>query len=341
MREHRGLVSVLGALLLLLSGPLFAQRTIAPMIFGGEWVSQSAAPWAAQLFSKISESSQLILGEFCGASLIDLNYVLTAAHCLHNSETGAPFSSEAIYIEIDNVIFTHPYKRKYKAAEIHIHPSYEGSSNNYLHDIALIRLSKTAPSTTAILPVYSGLPEPTILLSAYGWGQTENKKETTSGILQSTRLQYVSSSSCYWDIDNSSLCAISPQNTEAEYGNDTCFGDSGGPLTYKVGGQEYLLGITSYSDRACGTKPMDGYEGTENDLPIPGVYLRPAAYQRWIDAIIQGEEPTEEDILPDIDTSEDSKTNTRRPPVDSSGSISGTAFTLLISLYLRRRLLRH
>src|SRR5699024_5708234 len=126
------------------------------------------------------------------------------------------------------------------------------------------------------------------------WGETEDG--ALSDVLLSTTLEYIPAEACSWEISQSSFCAVSPDaalNTRP-YGNDACIGDSGGPLTYHVSGTEMLLGITSYGARACGTHPMHHFNGDPNTLPIPGVYIHPAYYQRWIDCVQeQGTQCTE------------------------------------------------
>jgi secreted trypsin-like serine protease len=54
---------------------------------------------------------------------------------------------------------------------------------------------------------------------------------------------------------------------------DSCNGDSGGPLAYRIGDTEapwYLIGIVSYGTRKCG-------------VGIPGVYTKVTNYLDWIE----------------------------------------------------------
>lgn len=54
-----------------------------------------------------------------------------------------------------------------------------------------------------------------------------------------------------------------------EGGKDTCFGDSGGPLTCQQNGEKQLVGIVSFG-RGC-ARPN-----------YPGVYVRLTAVRDWI-----------------------------------------------------------
>src|SRR5699024_9681400 len=145
----------------------------------------------------------------------------------------------------------------HRAKAIFVHPLYQGSHDNYRHDIALIKLNNPAPSPVRPIEIYRQLPlTSSAPLTAYGWGETENGE--LSDTLLSTSLVYVPANACSWAINQSSFCAVSTAEglSQSEYGHDACVGDSGGPLTYRVNGKEMLLGVTSYGARACGTNPM-------------------------------------------------------------------------------------
>lgn len=70
-------------------------------------------------------------------------------------------------------------------------------------------------------------------------------------------------------IDKSQCCAYDPQAR-----NDSCHGDSGGPLQHFPGGTNMaeIVGIVSYGV-ACGTE-------------LPSVYTRIAFYLDWIESIV-------------------------------------------------------
>lgn len=55
-------------------------------------------------------------------------------------------------------------------------------------------------------------------------------------------------------------------------GKDTCFGDSGGPMTCQVNGINKLIGIVSFGED-CG-KPRH-----------PGVYSRTTSVRQWISVL--------------------------------------------------------
>lgn len=92
-----------------------------------------------------------------------------------------------------------------------------------------------------------------------------------SDILKKYHLKYVPYSLCqlrYRDvaisIDDSDICA-EPAGNQSQ---DTCDGDSGGPLICYQEGRAYIVGITSFGGSTCG------------DMQRPGVYRSvPTWYQ--------------------------------------------------------------
>lgn len=109
-------------------------------------------------------------------------------------------------------------------------------------------------------------------------GQDENKK--TTNIKQKLGVEYFDREECHRifsklgrNIDETNICA------GGEEDEDSCKGDSGGPLIAKVKvvnedkSEEdfyYLAGIVSFGSSDCGKKG------------VPGVYTNVAHYMNWI-----------------------------------------------------------
>src|SRR5699024_3375862 len=107
-------------------------------------------------------------------------------------------------------------------------------------------------------------------LHALGWGRTESS--SMSDTLRHANLDYVSPARCarHWDnLTEGQLCA-GEMNPAAGPAQDTCRGDSGGPLIYRKDGRAWLVGITSYGGERCASG-------------IPGVYTRVNRYLGWIE----------------------------------------------------------
>ncbi|XP_070141496.1 transmembrane protease serine 9-like [Drosophila kikkawai] len=224
-------------------------------IFGGVNATHGAFPWMAYLY--FNENTFL-----CGGSLIHKRIVLTAAHCIRNTEylsvrlgehyTASRAASSTVYrvtLAIRNRLY---------------------SKTEHIHDIGLLRLDREVMFNAYIKPVcIITNPRTVPYVSTYtatGWGRTENS--VISAVLQVVQLTDTDPNRCYeymkLRLGPEQICAFNPTG-------DTCSGDSGGPLVQIVnidGIWRYVqFGIVSY--------------GMENCMS-PGVYVRVHHYVDWI-----------------------------------------------------------
>ncbi|CAG0904701.1 unnamed protein product, partial [Cyprideis torosa] len=107
-----------------------------------------------------------------------------------------------------------------------------------------------------------------------GWGETATGN--TSNVLQQANIPVLTTSQCNAMIHSTPydgdkmLCA-------AAEGQNSCNGDSGGPLMIKEANQWYIFGIVSGgTDKECGTGR-------------PAIYTRIDHHYKWIDNILYGE----------------------------------------------------
>jgi len=116
---------------------------------------------------------------------------------------------------------------------------------------------------------------------AYGWGGLNPAATEYPDKLMKIELPIVSDEQCQsemtekgWDvtITEGMLCA------GGIGGEDSCGGDSGGPLTVDVDGQHVLVGDTSYGHQAgCA---QEGFYG---------VYAETAVFREWVDATMESD----------------------------------------------------
>lgn len=152
-------------------------------------------------------------------------------------------------------------------AELIPHEGYD-PDNQYIHDIALVRLAEpisNAPENFKVkLPLdgsYFATGTPSVLS---GWGLN-----ATGGIVQSTLqavdLQIFSAFDCDLlhrsKVHYTNICGGIPEG-----GKGQCSGDSGGPLFV----QGVQVGIVSWSVKPCTV------------APYPGVYTATSHYIKWI-----------------------------------------------------------
>jgi hypothetical protein len=245
-------------------------RELTPRIVGGTPVPANSTEflWLASLQSNSD-------GHYCGGSLIAPGYVLTAAHCLDDSDppdkvllgfTNLGRPGQAVTRTVTRVV---------------IHAEY--NSRTQKNDIALLQLS--APVTT-IKPVelVDNPSQQEAALSnavAAGWGVTRYDSNDVSNALREVTLPIQSYATCtakpsypsgvYRDVN---LCAGLVAG-----GKDSCQGDSGGPLLYKSGSVKKLIGVVSWGED-CG-KPYKY-----------GIYTRVSFYKTWLGRFISEFSPT-------------------------------------------------
>lgn len=232
-----------------------SRLTQQPRIVGGEEAQPGAWPWAAALTFRTSTGR---LFQYCGASLINPNWLLTAAHCdvqagdivllgRHDlSESGGES------IEVDYAL---------------THLRYNANTQD--NDISLVKLSSPSTGRPIVLtdPLDS-ISRPGDPATVIGWGALFYGGDT-SNTLQQVTIPIVSNEDCnavYGGITTNMICAGRDMG-----GQDSCQGDSGGPLMANNAGTWLQTGIVSF--------------GIGCALPgVPGVYTRVSQYLDWVDA---------------------------------------------------------
>ncbi|KAH8234171.1 hypothetical protein KR038_002788 [Drosophila bunnanda] len=156
---------------------------------------------------------------------------------------------------------------------------HHGYSNiNMKHDIGLLKLSQDIQFGLEVYPIciiqhpmMKSRVESMATFEAYGWGKTKTNRE--SELLQQVTLHRIDRSRCNRYLQNNPL--TSNQLCVGSRNRDTCWGDSGGPLTKKlpINGQELQIQVALVS---FGRVRCDG----------EGVYTDVSSYADWIQRTI-------------------------------------------------------
>ncbi|XP_077982628.1 uncharacterized protein LOC144437547 isoform X2 [Glandiceps talaboti] len=237
-------------------------------IYGGRAAKKRKWPWMAMLFDSNRKQT------FCGGVLLNRQWVITAAHCILNSETTR--DNLRIYLGKYYSSKTEREEREFKVEDVHPHPKFNQST--YDSDIALVKLFTSAELTDRITPVC--VPDVVVANNTLqsqksgwvtGWGRTKLKHDNVLGKLQQVRLQIVEHLQCakkYADaaITDNMFCALPAKRGQRK---DACSGDSGGPFVRKISGRWYLIGLVSWG-QGCA------------EPNFPGVYTTVSKFNDWI-----------------------------------------------------------
>uniref|UniRef100_A0A3Q3XDI1 Plasminogen n=1 Tax=Mola mola TaxID=94237 RepID=A0A3Q3XDI1_MOLML len=230
-------------------------------IVGGCESKPHSWPWQISL-----RNSQGV--HFCGGTLIDPQWVLTAAHCLESSPRPGAYR---VVLGIHKEEAREPSRQDRYLEKLVLGPNRA--------DIALLKLQIPALINDKVLPIC--LPEKDYIVPSgtecyvTGWGETRGTKG--EGLLKEAGFPVIENKVCnrpsYLNnrVRDHEMCAGT-----IEGGTDSCQGDSGGPLVCSSQNNFVLQGVTSWG------------LGCANALK-PGVYARVSKFTDWIKENIQAD----------------------------------------------------
>jgi secreted trypsin-like serine protease len=238
-------------------------------IVGGTDAKFADWPFLVGLFKGGSDSP------YCGGTLIDKQWVVTAAHCVVINGVVVPPAALSVR---RNSPTGKADGQKTTVARLFRHPQYDAAkSRNPENDVAVLKLqassgiddNKRAWLATANTERIWG--EPGTCAAVAGWGATAVKGNRAER-LQAINVPIWNQADCravyvnQYDIQpGPHICAGYRPG-----GKDSCQGDSGGPLVVSGGPTKYLLvGVVSFGEGCA-----------ERDSP--GVYTRASTYRDWI-----------------------------------------------------------
>jgi len=241
------------------------KKGVAPFVVGGINAVRGSLPWQVSVREWY---------HFCGGTIIDKKWILSAAHCFADGASGVKIRAGD-----HRLSSTDGSEQTINVEKAFVHPQYNGQTTN--NDIALIKLAQELTFNDYVQPAC--LPAEAEEDADYaegnwmtisGWGSTSPARAARApSTLQVATVPIISKEKCKAAypgmITESMFCA----GKLGVGGVDTCQGDSGGPVVAKVGDKYTVLGIVSWG---VGCARPDK----------PGVYTRSARFESWIKSTI-------------------------------------------------------
>ena len=301
MRFAISLLSAVGILGLGSLAAAFAEEDVE-MIVDGTPAPEGKYQYQVRLYHSFEDEKGS-----CGGSIINAEWVLTAAHCMYAGRSDKKTALEPSEVVVGYGSNDRETTTKVAVAEIHVHPKYatcEGDTacaNASKADIALLKLAENIPEPKTVAlaePDTEGkLLAPGAKVVVTGWGAMwdpydediakllgsfspeAQDKVSYPRKLHEVEVDWVDGGTCAaafeaaaaGEIADTEICAMRHGTRK-----DSCQGDSGGPLVVPNADQTSFtqVGVVSWG-RGCGGA-------------LPGVYTRVAAFSDWIAETTQG-----------------------------------------------------
>ncbi|GAB0086633.1 Peptidase S1 domain-containing protein [Sergentomyia squamirostris] len=254
---------------------MFTSASLSGKIVGGV----NADPGQFPYMVSIQWAPNAMFHHLCGGSILNEEWVLTAAHC--NFMT---FQHQLMKVIVGAWDFRTPslYQQEAWIDRFVDHPLYQGG-NGVPHNIAVVHVDEKFTFNSwvqpVILPTTSSYPFGAATLTGWGWTADE-PPFLLADILQSVNVSLITASQCFaalvylgenpLELDSISHICTGPLTG----GISACNGDMGGPLVQNDENNIVQVGMAIRIFRPCGRHNA------------PTIYIRVSAYVDWIRSFI-------------------------------------------------------
>ncbi|USD34469.1 MULTISPECIES: S1 family peptidase [Vibrio] len=297
---------------------------VNPYIVNGTTASISDYPSFASLY--YDDGSQY--GNYCGATVINSQYILTAAHCIYN-DNSQNLHTWVVPQLTDQSQYPYGSYQSSRAKEFYFPDDYvDSEEQRWPNDIAIIKLE--SPLNTQDYQYLLNTTENNTYaqnngsdsFKAIGHGLIEGNV-SSDGTLLETSLELEDKSVC--NSTDKQLCFDGAQS--GSYKNSTCNGDSGGPVYWYDGSKYVQIGITSFGPTDCG----------DINEPATSVFTETYDYNSWINSVISGGQTPKYYISTDSSGTRSLVDNTAQSGGSGGGGSLGFLSFLFIGAALFRR----
>ncbi len=239
-------------------------RAGLPEIIGGQPAEPAEYPYAVSLRYAANveglDDTSGVGRHFCGGSIIDARWVLTAAHCVDFMEGEEDLYAVGAHGNDLNQLTDYPIERVY------VHPNWNPETFDY--DFALLQLSDEAEGGIEMVGAAAGAPQVGEEAIVVGWGIGDDGQ--IQQYLREVTVEVVSVEDCndadsyQGQITESMICLGVPD----QGGRDSCQGDSGGGAV-TASGNPILFGTVSWG-QGCAEPEFYGVYG---DIEAVGEWI--------------------------------------------------------------------
>ncbi|ANU38794.1 trypsin-like serine protease [Vibrio scophthalmi] len=257
---------------------------VSPYIINGSSVDINNYPSFASLFYEDLAGAHST--SFCGATVLNSEYVLTAAHCIVGNANLDKVTVVSQLVDETNYVAGAPIR----VSDFFVSETYiDSSSQLWPDDIAILKL-ETPLATSDFLDnlnfSYQGdFPaDERYVTIGHGlvYNSLEGEYQNENELLETTlRPLTVNQCRAIWgsNFTDKQICfdGVLPDGILQ---NAPCDGDSGGPVYWFTNGNYVQVGITSFGLAKCG-------DGALNSQ-VTSAFTNVARYENWIKSVLSG-----------------------------------------------------